>query len=135
MDSEVRGLQEDLRKMEEVAGESLGSVRESSLDLAIEDGRTLRQVIYDLTDHYREHIEQLLWSKWGQKIGRTEIRRALAELQSVRSQFAAYFTDLQDAQLDVSSASAQDSSPREIILHALEEEDRVMKAIDKVLGE
>ena len=135
MDSEVIGLQENLRSLEGGAAESLGGVHDSTLDVATEDGRTLRQVIYDLSDHYREHIEQLLWSKWGQKIGRTEIRRALAELQSVRSQFAAYFTDLQDAQLDVSSASAQDSSPREIILHALEEEDRVMKAIDKVLGE
>jgi hypothetical protein len=135
MDNEVRGLQENLRGLEEVAAESLGSVRESSLDLAVEDGRTLRQVIYDLSDHYREHIEQLLWSKWGQKIGRTEIRRALAELQSVRAQFAAYFTDLQDSQLDVSSAAAQDSSPREIILHVLEEEKRAMKAIGKVVGE
>ena len=135
MDNEVRGLQENLRGLEEVAAESLGSVRESSLDLAVEDGRTLRQVIYDLSDHYREHIEQLLWAKWGQKIGRTEIRRALAELQSVRSQFAAYFTDLRDAQLDVSSASAQDSSPREIVLHAMEEEERAMKAIGKVAGE
>jgi hypothetical protein len=135
MDSEVRGLQENLRGLEEVAAESLGSVRESSLDLAVEDGRSLRKVIYDLTDHYREHIEQLLWAKWGQKIMRTEIRRALAELQSVRSQFAAYFTDLQDAQLDVSSTSAQDSSPREIILHVLEEEERAMTAIGKIVGE
>ena len=135
MDEEVRGLQRTLRALEEEAAESLGDLHDPTLDKVHEDGRTLRQVIYDLSDHYREHIEQLLWSKWGQKIGRTEIRRALAELQSVRSQFAAYFTDLQDAQLDVSSASAQDSSPREIILHALEEEDRVMKAIDKVLGE
>jgi hypothetical protein len=135
MDSEVRGLQENLRGLEEVAAESLGSVRESSLDLAVEDGRTLRQVIYDLIDHYREHIEQLLWAKWGQKIGRTEIKRALAELQSVRSQFAAYFTDLQDGQLDVSSAPAQGSSPREIILHVLEEEERAMKVIGKVVGE
>ncbi len=57
MDSEVRGLQENLRRMEEVAAESLGDARESSLDLAVEDGRTLRQVIYDLSDHYREHIK------------------------------------------------------------------------------
>jgi hypothetical protein len=42
---------------------------------------------------------------------------------------------LQDAQLDVSSTSAQDSSPREIILHVLEEEERAMTAIGKIVGE
>ena len=135
MDSEVRSLQENLRSLEGGAAESLGCVHDHSLDVATEDGRTLRQVIYDLSEHYREHTEQLLWTKWGQKIPRTESRRALAELQGARAQFAAYFSDLQDAQLDVSSASAQDSSPREVILHVLEEEERVMKVIGKALGE
>ena len=134
MDSEVRCLQEDLRSLEGGAAESLGGVHDLTLDVATEDGRTLRQVIYDLSEHYREHIEHLLWTKWGQKIPRTESRRALAELQGARSQFAAYFTDLQDAQLDVSSASAQDSSPRDVILHVLEEEERAMKVIGKALG-
>ena len=41
---------------------------------------SLRQLIYGLSDHYREHMEQLLWTKWGQRIPRSESKRALAEL-------------------------------------------------------
>ena len=133
MDGEVGGLQGRFRDLEEEAAESLGGLHDPALDRATEDGRTLRQVIYSLSDHYREHIEQLLWAKWGQRIPRSETKRALAELQGLRAQFAAYFTDLQDAQLDVSSASAQDSSPRDVILHVLEEEERAMKVIGKAL--
>ena len=90
--------------------------------------------MYDLSDHYREHIEQLLWTKWGQRIPRSESRRVLAELQGVRSQFATHFADLGKEQLDTSSAAAQDSSPRDVILHVLEEEERVMGLIRKALG-
>ena len=134
MDSAVRRLQDTLRGLEEDAAVRLGDLHDPTLDTATEDGRTLRQVIYDLSDHHREHIEQLLWTKWGQRIPRSESRRALAELQGVRSQFATYFADLRNEQLDTSSAAAQDSSPRDVILHVLEEEERAMGLIRKALG-
>jgi hypothetical protein len=92
-------------------------------------------VIYGLSDHYREHLEQLLWTKWGQRIPRSESKRALAELQGVRAQFAAYFTDLRDEMLDIGSAPAKDASPRDVILHVLEEERRAMDLIRKALGQ
>jgi hypothetical protein len=135
MEDEIRRLQDSLRQLEEDAAECLGNLRDPALDTAIEDERTLRQVIYGLSDHYREHIEQLLWTKWGQRIPRSESKRALAELQGVRAQFAAYFTDLQDEQLDVTSTAAQNASPREVFLHALEEERRSMDLIRKALGQ
>lgn len=133
MDDEVRELQDTARKLGEEAVDRLGDLRDPALDVAVEDGRTLRQVIYALSDHYREHIEQLLWTKWGQQIPRSEGKRALAELQGLRAQFAAYFSDLKDDQLDVASAAAQDSSPRDVILHALEEESAGMSLIRKAL--
>ncbi len=133
MDDEVRELQVTLRKLGEEATESLGDLRDPELDTDAEDGRTLRQVLYALSDHYREHIEQLLWTKWGQQIPRSEGKRALAELQGLRAQFAAYFSDLKDDQLDVASAAAQDSSPRDVILHVLEEESGSMELIRKAL--
>lgn len=135
MEDEVRGLQDSLRQLEEAAAECLADVRDPVLDTATEDGRTLRQLIHGLSDHYREHVEQLLWTKWGQRIPRSESKRALAELQGVRAQFAAYFTDLRDEQLGVASAPAQDASPRDVILHVLEEERRGMDLIRKALGQ
>ena len=134
MEDAVRGLQDSLRQLEEAAAECLGNVRDPALDTATEDGRTLRQLIYGLSDHYREHMEQLLWTKWGQRTPRSESKRALAELQGVRAQFAAYFTDLRDEQLDITSAAAQDTSPRDVIRHVLEEERRGMDLIRKALG-
>lgn len=133
MEDEVRRLEDSFRQREEDAAECLGDVRDPLLDTATEDGRTLRQVIHGLSDHYREHLEQLLWTKWGQRIPRSESKRALAELQGVRAQFASYFTDLRDEQLDVASAAAQDASPRDVILHVLEEERRSMGLIQKAL--
>ncbi len=135
MEDQVRRLQESLRQLEKDAAECLGSVRDPVLDAPTGDGRTLRQVIHDLSDHYREHIEQLLWTKWAQRIPRSETKRALAELQGARAQFAAYFTDLRDDQLDVTSAAAQGASPRDVILHVLEEERRGMGLIRKALGQ
>ncbi|MFI5341186.1 MAG: hypothetical protein ACHQ7N_15285 [Candidatus Methylomirabilales bacterium] len=135
MEDEVRRLQDSLRQLEEAAAECLGNVRDPLMDTATEDGRTLRQLIYSLSDHYREHMEQLLWTKWGQRIPRSESKRALAELQGARAQFAAYFTDLRDEQLDIASAAAQDASPRDVILHVLEEEKRTLGLIRAALGQ
>jgi hypothetical protein len=134
MEDEVRRLQDSLRQLEEAAAECLGNVRDPLMDTATEDGRTLRQLIHGLSDHYREHLEQLLWTKWGQRIPRSETKRALAELQGARAQFAAYFTDLRDDQLDIASAAAQDASPRDVILHVLEEERRALGLIRTALG-
>ena len=106
MDDEVREFQDTLRKLGDDALQTLGDLRDPDLDTAVEDGRTLRQVLYALSDNYREHIEQLLWTKWGQRIPRSEAKRALAELQGLRAQFAAYFSDLSDDHLDVASAAA-----------------------------
>jgi hypothetical protein len=135
MEDEVRRLQDSFRQVEEAAAECLGNVRDPLMDTATEDGRTLRQLIYSLSDHYREHMEQLLWTKWGQRIPRSESKRALAELQGARAQFAAYFTDLRDEQLDIASAAAQDASPRDVILHVLEEERRALGLIRAALGQ
>lgn len=134
MEEEVRRLQNSLRRLEAKAAKSLGDLHDPTLDTATEDKRTLRQVVYDLSDHYREHIEELLWTKWGQGIPRSESKRALAELQGTRAQFAAYFTDLRDEQLDSTSDAAGGSSPRDVILHVLEEERRSMSLIRKALG-
>ncbi len=133
MDSDVRLLQNAFRGLEEDAAESLGDLHDPTLDTVAEDGRTIRQVIYELSDHYRERIEQLLWAKWGQRIQRSESKRALADLQGARARFAAYFTDLRNGQLDTCSAGAQDSSPRDVIVHALEEERKAMVLLRKAL--
>ena len=134
MDNEVRGLQRTLGVLAEEATESLGDLRDSTLDKVTEDGRTLRQVIYGLSDHYREYIEQLLWAKRRRNMPRSESNHALAELQSARARFAANFADLRSEQLDNPDTPAQDSSTRDIILNAVTTERNALALIRKTLG-
>jgi hypothetical protein len=135
MDDEVRGLQRTLRVLEEEAAESLGDLHDPTLDRVTEDGRTLRQVIHGLTDHYREHIEQLLWAKRGRNMPRRESNHALAELQAARARFAANFADLRGGQLDNPGGQAQDASTLDIILHAVAEERSALALIRESLGQ
>jgi hypothetical protein len=134
MDNEVRGLQKTFRDLEEEATESLGDLHDPTLDNVAEDGRTLRRVIYDLSDHYREHIEQLLWAKRGRSMPRSASNQALAELQAARARFAANFADLRGEQLDNPGAPAQDSPTWDVILHAVTEERRALARIRESLG-
>ncbi|MBI2171678.1 MAG: hypothetical protein HYU30_06615 [Chloroflexi bacterium] len=133
MNDQVQRLHEAFLVMEREAGKGLGGVSDPALDTPLADGRTLRQALHDLGDHYKEHIEQLLWTKWGQRIPRSEAKRVLAELQGLRAQLSAYFSDLQDAQLDVASASANNASPRDVVLHAMEVENATMELIANAL--
>jgi len=133
MDHEVSALQKELRSLEESALEKLSDIRDPDLDTPTSDGRSVRDVIYELSDHYREHIEQLLWAKWGQQIPRSESKRSLAELQGLRAQFAAYFAELQDSQLDASSHVADKASPREIINHVMSEESEAIALVHNAL--
>jgi hypothetical protein len=134
MDNEVRALQRTLRVLEEEAAESLGDLHDPTLDKVTKDGRTVRRVIYDLSDHYREHIEQLLWAKRERNIPRSESNQALAELQAARARFAANFADLRSDQLGNPGAPAQESSTWDIILHAAAEERDALALIRETLG-
>lgn len=133
MDDEMKKLQSRFRGLEAGAAEAMSGLHDPGLDMPTEDGRSIRKVIYDLSDHYREHIEQLLWTKWGQRVPRSENRRALAELQGLRAQFAAYFTDLTGEQLDASSDAGDGASPREVIAHVMGEEDEAIEAIHRAM--
>ncbi len=134
MDDEIRTLQDTFRRLEQDAAACLGDVHDPTLGMAADDTRTLRQVIHQLTDRYRESTEQLLWTKWGQRIPRSETKRLLADLQGARAQFAAYLTDLRDGQLDTPSAAAQNASARDVIQRVLEEERRGMDLVRKAIG-
>lgn len=133
MKEQVQRLQETFLVMEREASKALGGVHDPGLDTLLADGRTLRQALHDVSDHYRERVEQLLWTKWGQRIPRSEAKRVLAELQGMRAQLSAYLSDLQDAQLDVASASANNASPRDVALHAMEVENTTMELIADAL--
>jgi hypothetical protein len=134
VDDEIRRAQDALRRLDTAATECVGTVRDPALDLIADDGRTVRQLLHALSDHYRERVEQLLWTKWGQRIPRSETKRILAELQGVRAQFAAYLSDLRDEQLGVASAAAQGASARDVVGQMLEEERRTMDLIRGALA-
>lgn len=133
MKYQVRSLQEAFLSQEREMNEGLGEVRAPLLATLLADGRTLRQALHELTDHYKEHTEQLIWSKRGGGILISEARRVLAQLQGARAEFAAYCSDLQDAQLDTASAPGDNASPRGIIIHALAEESRTADLIMRAL--
>ncbi len=130
----INSLQEASLVLEREANKSLGDVHDPALDTPLADGRTLRQALYELTDYYKEHAEQLLWTKWDQRIPRSEAKRALAQLQGARAQFMALLSDLQDSQLDTpATATAAGASARQVVLHALEEENKTMDLIGQAL--
>ena len=133
MDHEIAALHKQFLDLDEKALGELADVRDPDLDTLTNDGRSIRNIIYELSDHYREHIEQLLWAKWGQQIPRSENKRALAELQGLRAQFSAYFAELQDTQLDASSHVADKASPREIISHVMSEESKAIALVHNAL--
>jgi len=130
----IASLQEASLVLEREANKNLGDVHDPALDTPLADGRTLRQALYDLTDYYKEHAEQLLWTKWDQRIPRSEAKRALAQLQGARAAFIALLSDLQDGQLDVAAtATAAGATARQVALHALEEEQKTMELIAQAL--
>ncbi len=57
MEDEIRELQDTFRRLGEEALEGLGDLRDPILDTAVDDARTLRHVLYTLSDHYREHLQ------------------------------------------------------------------------------
>ncbi|MBI4311308.1 MAG: hypothetical protein HY681_05945 [Chloroflexi bacterium] len=130
---QVTSLLEAMLLLERETTRAVGDVHDPLLDTRLADGRSVRQAIHELAAHYREHIEQLLWTKWGQAIPRSETKRILAELQAARAQFGAYFSDLQDGQLDAKSASANGASPRDTALHVLEDDNKTLDMIVKAL--
>lgn len=138
MEKEVSRLISSFRRAEKEAVASLGDIRDPALDTVAQDGRTLRQVLFGLSDYYRECTEQLRWTKWDQGIQRSEVKQALVELQLLRARFVAYLTDLRDEQLDVASTTGNTTprgcSARDVVVRVLDEERKNMKLIRKHLG-
>jgi hypothetical protein len=130
---QVRSLQEAGLALEREANTELGELREATLDATLSDGRTLRQALYDLTEQYEQRVEQLLWTKWGQRIRRSEHARLLSQFQAARARFMAYLSDFEDEQLDTKVPAANDESARDVATQAMEEERRTMPLVLEAL--
>jgi hypothetical protein len=132
---QASNLQQDGLDMERRSVQRLDDVNDARLSLRLEDGRTLRQAIHDLTDLYDEKLEQLLWTKWGQRIGRSEARHIVSKLQAARSRFSALLSGYDDDQLHVKTNAANNASARDIAVEVFDAERQTMEMIDKALRE
>ena len=132
---QVKTIQEASIALERQVNDLLGDVRDPQLATPLADGRILRSALQEVAEHYQEHVQQLLWTKWGQRIERSEARVLLAELQGARAAFIAYLSDLEDAKLDVGgNVAAHGATPREVATHVLEEERKTVDLIIKALA-
>lgn len=132
---QVRDLQEDALSLAQEATTGLDELSDALLNAFTADGRTLRRALHDLTDLYDERREQMLWSKWGQHIPRSEARRVVADLQAARASFAAYLSGLDDDQVHVKTAPAGNASAWDVASEVFEEERRTMALITQALRE
>jgi hypothetical protein len=132
---QVRNLQDDATALAGAATAGLDELNDAMLGTLTADGRTLRRALHDLTDLYDERLEQLLWTKWGQRIPRSEAKRVVAELQAARARFAAYLAALDDDQVHVKSAQAGNASAWDVASEVFEEERRTMDLVTRALRE
>src|SRR4051812_39956801 len=135
---QVTKFQDSFMTLEKEAIAALGDVRDPALSTKLADGRTLRRALQDLAAYYLEHTEQLLWTKWVQGIERSESKVLLAELQAARASFVGYSADFDDERLDKEghtqlTPSAEEATGRDVLVRALEEEQRTMGLVVQAL--
>ena len=66
-------------------------INDSTLDTKLSSKQSVRAVLQNLISEYHGTREQLLWTKWGQGIPRSESRSLIADLSAARIEFISYF--------------------------------------------
>ena len=62
-------------------------INDSTLDTELSSKQSVRTVLQNLISEYHGTREQLLWTKWGQGIPRSESRSLIADLSAARIEF------------------------------------------------
>jgi hypothetical protein len=135
---QVKKYQEEGINFERQANDLLGDVRDPILSTRLSDGRSLRTAIQELTEHYQERLEQLLWTKWGQRMERSESKVLLGDLAAARARYYAVLSDLDDSRLDVESTgnlapSSMGATSRTVTERAIQVERDTMALAAKAL--
>ena len=90
-------------------------INDSTLDTELSSKQSVRTVLQNLISEYHGTREQLLWTKWGQGIPRSESRSLIADLSAARIEFISYFLDMNDNQLEHNVAPAEGVSAESLI--------------------
>ena len=90
-------------------------INDSTLDTELSSKQSVRTVLQNLISEYHGTREQLLWTKWGQGIPRSESRSLIADLSAARIEFISYFLDMNDNQLEQNVAPAEGESAESLI--------------------
>ena len=91
------------------------NINDSTLDTKLSRDKSIRTALQNLISEYHGTREQLLWTKWGQGIPRSETRSLIADLSAARTEFISYFLDMNDIQLEQNVAPAEGESAESLI--------------------
>ena len=91
------------------------NINDSTLDAKLSTQQSIRTELQNLIGEYHGTREQLLWTKWGQGIPRSETRSLIADLSAARIEFISYFSDMNDSQLEQNVAPAEGESAESLI--------------------
>ena len=133
MNNESRGIQHAIRRAGTASRALLEQVKDPQLGTNTKAGLTLRRLLYDLIDQYKTRTEQLLWAKWDLGKKRNELKRAFAELEASRVEFATYLLDIRGEELDQRNPRAGNATVRELVTGLLQAEREFLAQVREAL--
>ena len=105
------------------------NINDDKLDTKLSTEQSIRTAIQILISEYHGTREQLLWTKWGQGIPRSESRSLIADLSAARTEFISYFLDMNDNQLEQNVAPAEGESAESLINKMLSLEKQLLSLL------
>ena len=105
------------------------NINDDKLDTKLSTEQSIRTAIQTLISEYHGTREQLLWTKWGQGIPRSESRSLIADLSAARTEFISYFLDMNDNQLEQNVAPAEGESAESLINKMLSLEKQLLSLL------
>jgi len=105
------------------------NINDDKLDTKLSTEQSIRSAIQTLISEYHGTREQLLWTKWGQGIPRSESRSLIADLSAARTEFISYFLDMNDNQLEQNVAPAEGESAENLINKMLSLEKQLLSLL------
>ena len=104
-------------------------INDLTLDIKLSSKQSVRTALQNLISEYHGTREQLLWTKWGQGIPRSESKSLIADLSAARIEFISYFLDMNDTQLEQNVAPAEGESAENLINKMLSLEKQLLSLL------
>jgi DinB family protein len=152
-DSEIRKLVDALEAQRREAMTLLGRLTDADLGVSYADDPgeegpfTVRRLIHRITTHHQDHLQHILKARRAIGSPRSEVVRALAEMQASRAELVTSLLALSDADLECDCSDGQElgnlqprsaASPRytirRIVEHVVEMEEMRLGHIRQALA-